>query len=364
MKRMKKSVGLVTIYDNYNIGNRLQNYAGEQILSEYFKNVCTLTLAPAPYAAMEEKKYIFHKATGFRFCRSKEYWQKEFAKKRLFTQFNNEHLHVVRLNSVKEANSAADVFAVGSDQVWNPVWLEDEPEKRSLYQLAFADPDKRICLSPSIGLSEFPEKWSAEYTEQFMKYKMLGCREQEGADLLEKMTGKPAVCTIDPTLMLSASDWRKISKKPVWFKKQDKPLLLSFFIGGMSKRASADCSAVADKYGFSVLNMPSPYEETYHITGPAEFIWLIDHADMIITDSFHASVFSFLMNKPFLAYPRNDDMPDMSSRFLTLFEITGTTDRFITDKLPADPAEADYSGAEKRLQLKQKEFKEFLEKSI
>ena len=59
-----------------------------------------------------------------------------------------------------------------------------------------------------------------------------------------------------------------------------------------------------------------------------EFLYLIDHAELICTDSFHACVFSILFNKPFLIVERKG-MLNMKSRLDTLLELFGFQDRHI-----------------------------------
>ena len=63
-----------------------------------------------------------------------------------------------------------------------------------------------------------------------------------------------------------------------------------------------------------------------------EFVYLINHAQLVVTDSFHASVFSILMNTSFLVVNRQQKgVADMTSRIDTLMELFGYQDRYIVN---------------------------------
>ena len=63
-----------------------------------------------------------------------------------------------------------------------------------------------------------------------------------------------------------------------------------------------------------------------------EFIYLINHAQLVVTDSFHACIFSILMNTPFLVINRqNNGWADMTSRIDTLMNLFGYQDRYIVN---------------------------------
>lgn len=61
----------------------------------------------------------------------------------------------------------------------------------------------------------------------------------------------------------------------------------------------------------------------YYSIGPNEFLWLIKNAEMVITDSFHATVFSIIFQKDFTVVQRigEGDTFDRIDTLLKNFDI-------------------------------------------
>lgn len=97
-------------------------------------------------------------------------------------------------------------YVVGSDQIWH------SPKPYSYLQ--FIEASKRVSYAPSFGFSAFPEKDADAFRRGLMGIRALSCREQQGCDLIEELTGRKAEKVLDPTLLLTADDWVRIEKKP------------------------------------------------------------------------------------------------------------------------------------------------------
>ena len=103
------------------------------------------------------------------------------------------------------------------------------------------------------------------------------------------------------------------------------------------------------------------------LTAPDEFIWLIHHAECVLTDPFHASVFSVIFEKSFLVYQRiaAEKDNDMSSRIDTLlskFNLLECRDNIDNpSKLPFKP---DYSNVDSQLEIERKKAIDFLKKAL
>lgn len=101
------------------------------------------------------------------------------------------------------------------------------------------------------------------------------------------------------------------------------------------------------------------------ISGPSEFIYLIEHASLVLTDSFHACVFSFLFNKPFLVYSRqSDNMENMMSRIETFLSKFHLERKYVNSGLINDVMECDYIEGFKQLEIERKKVIEFLKMSM
>ena len=119
-----------------------------------------------------------------------------------------------------------DFFVVGSDQVWNPEWYEDCKIKKEMYLLTFADDSKKICFSPSFSVEKLPSKWEEWFRVNLNKFPRLSVREDTGAKIIENLTGRKAEVLIDPTLMLSKEEWKKLSADN---KITEKDYILTYF---------------------------------------------------------------------------------------------------------------------------------------
>ena len=156
--------------------------------------------------------------------------------------------------------------------------------------------------------------------------KALSVREQAGADLIEQLTGRKAEVHLDPTLLLTADEWRSVSRRPTWYHGGE--YLLTYFLG----RRPPQIDAIAEELGLTVVNLLDEAVYEHYVTGVDEFLWAIDHASLVYTDSFHGSVFSILFQTPFVVCDRygtgkGDVSEKMGSRLDTLLGYFGFENR-------------------------------------
>ena len=179
--------------------------------------------------------------------------------------------------------------------------------------------------------------------------KEISMREQEGADIVQRLTGRKVPVHIDPTLYLSPNAWNKVSRMPAW--DHGEPYVLSYFLGPMPK----EIRRIAEALNLPLVNLLDPNVYEHYVTGADEFIWAIKHAELIYTDSFHGSVFSILFRRPFVVCDRMPSNPKdqaggkMSSRIDTLLNYFRLEMRRGTQAnayVVEDPLKADYLGVE------------------
>ncbi len=332
----------------YNIGNRLQNYAVQEMLREAGVTPETVRLKSGAIPVL-----------------------RNFVRKRII---KNETSRMRDFNGRRVAWSgygmpddippgAYDYFIVGSDQIWNPTWLDDAGYEK--YLLSFAPPEKRIAFSASFGVYSVPEEKRAPYREELPKFNALSVREDAGARIVKELSGRDAEVLIDPALMLTRGRWESIAEPPRRVPDLSRPYVLTYFLGGPSERAREDLRRLAGRDPVYRLVDPAA-PEFYCSVGPAEFVYLISRAKIVLTDSFHASVFSFLMGVPFLVYDRVDFTGDtsMNSRLDTLFGKFDLSRKYATNGIRCDPFERDYSAAYVKLGKERERAREFLRKAL
>lgn len=354
-------VGIITIFDlNPNYGNRLQNYAVNSILEKLGMKTETIYVEQQKNSLKEKIKCNMHKITMYKFCKEKNYWKYEFKKIVKFGTFNDKYIPNKQIKSFKRLDEQYDYFVVGSDQVWNPIWYDER--KKEAFLLTFAKNNQKVCFSPSFGLSEIPEHWREHFKKALGGFNCISVREDAGAEIVKRLTGKKAEVLIDPTLMLTRNDWIKIEKKPdnVNFNKK---YILTYFLGGKNRNQQIYINNIAKQNNLEVYNLLDYTQPDIYISDPAEFIYLIHNAEIIFTDSFHACVFSFIFQRPFQVFERNGSEKNMISRIETLLKKFDLERKFYGNN-QNELFECDYSEGYRRLNGEQDKVIKFLRKSL
>ncbi len=351
-------VGIITLFDNENFGNRLQNYALQQILLGFFDKVVTIKNKP-------EFKSLKQKITRSSFLAESPFINRLIGKKRKakFLEFNKKYIKLNRktycFNRDYYALSLADkcdMYCAGSDQIWNPNL------KRSGYFnfLGFSDNMRTFSYAASFGIDKIDEKYKKDISRGLMHINHISVREDAGAQIVKELCGRDAEVLIDPTLMLGQEEWDKIAVKPQNL--DGKKYALLYFLGKIPSDREKAIKKAAEEKGCVLINVLDKNSPFYEI-GPSEFVYLIKNAEFICTDSFHASVFSFIYKKPLVIFPRADKNLDMNSRIETLTRIFSLENAVSKDeKFPENWDKPDYSCSENALEKEKLRAKAFLEK--
>lgn len=327
-------VAIVTLYDNTNFGNRIQNYA----VQTYFKSMgfCVTTVIdklqtkPAkidrdPIKILKRAAHVVLQHMGFEKEQTKR--KKLLAQRRRYMKaFSDEYLTTTSpvnyRHLPRDFSKRFDYFVVGSDQVWHG-WKNDICELEYFF-LMFADPSQRLTIAPSFGFDEFPQKNLSTYKKGLGGFEYLSVREERGAELIEELTGKEATVLLDPTMLIDTSEWLKILKKPSQY--IDDNYVFVYSLGGFKGEIMDKTRNLADELDLKVIDIMDIDSDYYIHTRPDEFLYWIHNARLVVTDSFHASVFSILFNRPFVVTERLD-IKGMGSRLDTLFNKFGITGR-------------------------------------
>lgn len=320
MKNEKKSkIGIATIVGQANYGNRLQNYALDSVLRNLgfdtvtFNDPLQVTFSIKHWAKQEVKR-IFGLRDGYRLRRF-----------RRFGKWDKRHLQWQDYHRASDC----DYVVLGSDQIWNPdfYFVRDSLD---FYFGAFVPPGKRIAYAASIGVDRIPKDLTDTYVGYLKSLKAISMREDRGASIVYDLTGKSIPVVLDPTMLLTEQAWTELEKKPNY--KVKKQFLLTYFLGKLSAERQAFIQNIADKYDLQWIALDSdwvdePQNLAHYMTTPDEFIWLVHHCQLMLTDSFHGSVFSMLFDKPFRCFGREESgVADMSNRLDTLFGKFGIGD--------------------------------------
>lgn len=350
-----KKIGIITISDNNNYGNRLQNYASQEVIKKYC-DVDTIWNEKDESTIDKLKFYIklFIKSIiNYRiFLRYSNFIQ--FSKGIKYSKYKVKH------NVFPDGlNSNYDYFVVGSDQVWNPKFdfLSD------IELLKFADGKKRISFCASFGISNIPVEHHMRINNELSKFKMISVREDSGKKIIEDIVERKDVeVLVDPTMLLTKDDWKKVSKKPKRLK-VDK-YILCYFLGKLSESRKLEIERVAKEKGYNIINILDK-NDPFFTSGPSEFLYLEEHAELICTDSFHSSVFAILYNRPFVVFNREDNTVSMNSRIETLISKFNLKNREYNGKnITYDNLNHDYTEAYKILEREREKANNFLMRAL
>ena len=341
---MKKSA-LITINGNYNYGNKLQHYALQTYLGKL--NVQTETIF------YYTKNKNIEKIKGFIKIFVKPRYFK-FKKFDCLIKYSKMYIYNAKFKNLVEYG----YYIVGSDQVWNVNF----PFFNKEYLLHSIKSNNKISYASSFGTEKLPSEYKKLFKDELLKFKCISVREDAGKKIVEELTGRKDVqVLVDPTMLLTAEEWDKVSKKPEQLK-TDK-YILNYFLGDLSEERKEEINRIAKENDCEVINILDK-DSPFYQTGPSEFLYLEKNAFLICTDSFHSSVFAILYNRPFIVFDREDSLVNMNSRIETLINKFNLKNRKFTGKITEENLKHDYTEAYKILEEERKKSNEFLKKAL
>ena len=249
-------------------------------------------------------------------------------------------------------------FVCGSDQVWNPYFHTNS----MIEFLQFAPEYKRIALAPSFGVSQLPESRIRDFSEWISAIPRLSVREVAGAKLIRELTGREAQVLLDPTFALTAEDWRSFAREPA--QKPSGAYVFCYFLGNLIPRYVSYIRAFARENRCEIVDVCDIHDLRYYDIDPQEFVWLLDHAKAVFTDSFHGTAFSINLERPFVVFPRVEGGASMSSRITTVLEKTGLEQRLFPGLSRSQVLVGSFAQARSILSAERQKTMEFLQTAL
>lgn len=314
-------IGILTIHDSPNYGACLQCYALWKYLSDQGYDCEIIDLhrpgahpdytpsrkyrraRPVQKSILKKLKLLLKRSLGKKPLQ-RQYYNEESKIK--FDAFNSLYTKGKPYNNIDEFYDNPpqyDVYISGSDQLWNPTQIYCiEP-----YFLTFVSGEnkKKISFSTSIGITGLTDKEKYLFKRWLSDFTAISVREKQAKQLLESFVGREVIQTSDPTFLLLHSEWKEIANYP----EIETPYMLYFALH-WDKELLVYCKRLSAESGLPLYvvnqSQPSPTDGSYFAikdAGPRDFIGYIANADMVITDSFHGTVFSIIMgSKNFYTY--------------------------------------------------------------
>ena len=224
-----------------------------------------------------------------------------------------------------------DAFLVGSDQMWSPSGLAT-----NFYNLMFVpDEKKKISYASSFGVSEIPFYQKKRTAEFLNRIDYLSVRENVGVKIIRDLTGRDALVTVDPTMLLTAQEWDEFSGGD---RLSEEKYIFAYFLGN-NPEFRRIVKELQRKTGLKIITLRHldeyiPQDEQFgdeapYNLRPEGFVNLMKNAEYVCTDSFHGSVFSSLFHRQFVVFPRYSETASLSrnSRISSLLNNLGLEKR-------------------------------------
>lgn len=352
MVEQENAIAIVTLPGRFNYGNRLQNYATSEIYKALGYHSVTLEVQDSPNLKKLIKKILSPLFKSGLPANPEDLMSE--GRIQAFNRFNRAiEFNTIR-TSDKDLDSSYKFFSVGSDQVWNPGYMYGHED---FYLLDFCSDYKKIALSASIGLDELSEKDASRIVRSVESFKGISVREKRAAEIIGGYSSMSPVVVCDPTVVLTPEEWRAVADGRCT---PSEPYVFTYLLGGIGSEASAVLEKVTDHGRIPVVPLTDRQKPGEPDAGPAEFIDLIDHSVHVVTDSFHAAVFSSILQSP-LTIVHREGGASMFSRLKQLSEMLG-----IEEKVYGSPSydlsrAGDYDGVPEAIARERAHFMEYLE---
>lgn len=240
------------------------------------------------------------------------------------------------LGELREECSNYDICLVGSDQVWNPEYLNYSD---FAYLLPFKL-KKKVAFSASIGVDTLPPNYYRLYKNTLSDFNFISLREKTHLSMLSSLIGRKIYCTLDPTLLVKRECLETIASRDVSLP-YDKFVLvynIDFSMLPIAERITNTLKLPAIVYSkppllpiTRKLAFSRYFKDTPQLRacGPREFLTLIKRAEFIITNSFHGTILSTYFEKPFIVLA-SKTITKVKSRILEFLELFGLQRRLFT----------------------------------
>lgn len=317
--------GILTFHSAFNFGASLQAWALQTTLEKLGVQPYMINYRPP---VIDDLYNPLAKKTGLE---KSPFWYglkhpDQMLRVRKYNRFIHEKFHLLgearTYEELKNSGFELDACIVGSDQVWNVQHTGGDPS----YFLGFlGDEVKKISYAASIGTEYILPVYHEYYREGLKNIRHISVREESARTVLKELTDQEIQVVLDPTLLLDVQEYEAI-KTPVHY---DEKYILVYMM-----EKSQDVIRLANSVS-RLVGLPVVQRRYYRIFrneikpcytfDPGEFLSCVENAEMVITNSFHGTVFSVLYGKPFISMLHSDT----GSRTVNLLETLGLEEHLL-----------------------------------
>ncbi len=291
------------LFSNY--GGILQNYALQEVLRHMGHEVLTVNVPPQEVTSHTGWKDYAHAIINLGkrirgqydcpFINPHTFAKKERELSEPQREFVRKYINKVDCKSPFTKETAldhpADLWIVGSDQVWRP-WCS--PNIENYFFDFLDDTTPRIAYAASFGTNrwEISEEQTPRIRELAARFKAISVREASGVELCKDYLGIEAQHVLDPTMLLTAEDYLALTGE------NDYPheRYIATYILDPNPAKKKAIKDAARAFGLRVVPVGRMHRDCFDSV--ESWLATIAHADRVITDSFHGTVFSIIFRQP------------------------------------------------------------------
>lgn len=333
-------IAILTLPLHTNYGGILQAYALQHVLQSMGHEVLVIDEKKDFKYSLKRRIEMYVKGKIKRLLKGKnaiiyspEYYRQLWEARTKHTgRFISEHIARRVVSKVAElTENEFDAYVVGSDQIWRARYARPFPGVTNAFlQFTQGWDVKRLSYAASFGVDEweYTESETADCAAMARLFDAVSVREASGVKLSQTYLGVDAQHVVDPTMLLDAAAYTQLIKADtphssggLMCYRLDQGSEVGQIVSSIAKaKALKPFSA-----NTQTENQQLSLEE--RIQPPVEE-WLqgFRDAEFVVTDSFHACIFSILFAKPFVVIGnRSRGM----ARFESLLQMFSLTDRLV-----------------------------------
>lgn len=291
-----------------------------------------------------------------------------------FVPFEKQYMKYANCYSMKDLpllNEKADAFVCGSDVIWNPNFNNNN----GVFFLDFARKYK-FSYAASFGKTEVSKEYMIFAGEKLASFDSISVREKSSLNIIEKSTDKTVEIVSDPVLLLDTEEWKgimdvlpKYNKYIFVYTTHLNDTFKAFLqvlekLTGLQVITSAwSMSIKASAWSMSIKEILK--QRSISGQTPQEWLSLLYHAEYVVTNSFHASVFSVLFHKKFFTVVAGDKAQGINARMNDFLQTVGLEDR-IYSSVPEtiDMSEIDFTYTDAVIARMRSESLAYLQRNI
>lgn len=359
-------IGLITFHCSYNFGSALQAYALKTLLNQMGHEVSVVDYRSRDYRIYRLFRFSWPRTMISNVVHIPD----NYKRMQSFERFIAKYMNLTRKrytyrddDELIELSDQFDCFVCGSDQIWN---LDCTHGPVGPYFLDFAGNKRRVAYAPSLAHDSFNDIYfgpaqKKQISEWLSSFSAISVREASTIPLFQPLTDIPIEVCLDPTLLLRAQDYDSISSQVSGAKGTLFVYMLEIndqlvdYAGRLAREMGLTVSYVSKRrlyFGVKAKN--------YYGVGPSEFLGLVRRSAAVITNSFHATVFSLLFGVPFQTFVTERS----GSRMRELLTLLAEEGHLIDGSNMVEPTSVDPERLVSRLAVLRKCSLDFLARAL